>query len=274
MNTKSALSIAVFLVLLASTLLGLQPQSFAADAQAILAYIGVSIQSPNGSYPAPTPIPLNVNVELVYGTTTRSSNELSGQDVICKYSLDNSEWKDIPFIEVTSTTSQPDLNFPFINIINCTYSTVLQGLSEGLHFINVTTYPDTAVHLLMGPSRVNFTVYGPLSISVLSPQNKTYSTKSLPLNFMVTQPTSWISYSLDGQENVTISGNTTLTGLPDGPHSVTVYAKDVAGNTGASETISFSVKIPFSAVPVATASAASAAIIGIGLLVYFKKRKR
>jgi hypothetical protein len=81
-----------------------------------------------------------------------------------------------------------------------------------------------------------------------------------------------MSYSLDGQDNVTIAGNTTLSGLPNGNHNVTVYATDKAGNV-ASETISFSVEAPFPVVPVAAASVATIAVVGAGLLVYFKKRR-
>jgi len=40
---------------------------------------------------------------------------------------------------------------------------------------------------------------------------------------------------------VTITENTTLTVLSLGEHSLIVYAKDTAGNTGTSETIYFSV---------------------------------
>jgi hypothetical protein len=72
-----------------------------------------------------------------------------------------------------------------------------------------------------------------------------------------------------------VTGNITLTGLSAGLHNVTVYAKDEFGNTGASETVSFNVaEEPFPVVPVAAASVATIAV-GLGLLVYFtKKRKR
>jgi len=72
---------------------------------------------------------------------------------------------------------------------------------------------------------------------------------------------------------VTVAGNTTLTELSFGLHNVTVYAEDTFGNVGASETVWFSVAEPFPAVPVAAASAVAVAIVGAGLLVYFKKRK-
>jgi len=82
----------------------------------------------------------------------------------------------------------------------------------------------------------------------------------------------WMGYSLDGQDNVTINGNTTLDGLANGLHNVTVYARDELENTGTSETITFTVDAPFPTALVA-ASTASIAIIGVGVLVYFKKRK-
>jgi hypothetical protein len=45
---------------------------------------------------------------------------------------------------------------------------------------------------------------------------------------------------------------------------------------GVSETIYFKVEVPepFPVTPVSVASVASIAIVGVGLLVYFKKRKR
>jgi hypothetical protein len=92
------------------------------------------------------------------------------------------------------------------------------------------------------------------------------------LNFSINEPVSQITYSLDGQENVTIAGNTTLADLSAGTHNVTVYAWDTAGNVGASETVTFTVT-PFPTAPAAAASVASIAAVTAGLLVYFKKRK-
>jgi len=68
---------------------------------------------------------------------------------------------------------------------------------------------------------------------------------------------------------MTVSGNTTLTGLPNGYHNVTVYATDEAGNTGASETLFFNVEMPesFPVVPVAVAVAVVAVAVGAGFLI-------
>jgi len=125
-----------------------------------------------------------------------------------------------------------------------------------------------------GSSMVEFTVdYTSPIVSVLLMENKTYETSDVPLNFTVNEPVSQTKYSLDGQNNVTITGNTTLTGLPSGNHNITLYATDDAGNVGASETAYFKVAEPYPVALVVIASVVSSATITVGLLVFFKKRK-
>ena len=81
----------------------------------------------------------------------------------------------------------------------------------------------------------------PPAITILSPENKTYTTTSIPLTFTVNETASWMGYSLDGGLNITITGNTTLTELSDGVHSLAIYANDTAGNMGASDTVYFTI---------------------------------
>jgi len=81
----------------------------------------------------------------------------------------------------------------------------------------------------------------PPIISILSPENRTYSTTSIPLSFTISETTSWIGYSLDGQANATITGNITLSDLFDGLHYVIVYANDTIGNMGMSNTVYFTI---------------------------------
>ena len=121
---------------------------------------------------------------------------------------------------------------------------------------------------------INFTVYAvPPQILLLSVANDTYEASDVPLVFAVNGTVSKLSYSLDGLDNVTIGGNTTLADLSNGEHRITVYATDVVGNTGVSETVYFTVEAPFPATMV-VAPVASVAVIGAGLVLYFKKRKR
>ena len=125
----------------------------------------------------------------------------------------------------------------------------------------------------------------PPTISIVSPENKTYTVNNVSLTFTVSEPTSWIGYSLDEQANVTITGNTTLTGLFDGTHSLIVYAKDTAGNTGASETIYFTAiplppkngpsgLLPRWAAWAVAVSVMIVAVIGAALLIYFGKIRK
>jgi parallel beta-helix repeat protein len=115
---------------------------------------------------------------------------------------------------------------------------------------------------------------GAPQVTVLSSENGTY-VGSFPLNFTVNRPALWMGYSLDGEANVTVAGNTTLSGLAAGLHNLTVYVIDVYSITGASETINFTIKPEsFPTALVIAASGASIAIIGVGLLFYFRKRKK
>jgi hypothetical protein len=117
----------------------------------------------------------------------------------------------------------------------------------------------------------------PPRITVLSPPNRTYVTSDVELDFTVSEAASEILYCLDGKENQTTTDSLTLTGLKEGAHNVTLYAADLAGNAAAPKTLFFSADLPesFPIMPV-TASIATVAIVsfGLGLLAYFKKRKR
>lgn len=86
----------------------------------------------------------------------------------------------------------------------------------------------------------------PPTMSIISPQNTTYSTNSIPLTFTINEPASWCSYSLDGNANITLPGcaNKILTGLTNGQHNIIVYANDTVGNMGSSSKVYFTVTIP------------------------------
>jgi hypothetical protein len=155
---------------------------------------------------------------------------------------------------------------------------VLPELSQGVHNLTVWVRAEwdqvtTYIPLWAAFSKtITFTIDTTApSVSVLSPENTTYKASNVPLNFTVNEPFSKVTYCLDGQENVTINENTTLIGLPNGDHNVTVYATDEFGNTGVSEIVYFSVEVPFPTTLV-IASVALVAVASVGLLVYFKKR--
>lgn len=113
----------------------------------------------------------------------------------------------------------------------------------------------------------------PPEILVISPENNTsYDSSTVSLDFTVNKLTNWLGYSLDGQENVTIAGNTTLLDLSAGLHNIIVYANDTFGNIGASETVSFTKdQMPISTVEVG-AAAVIVAVVTLGI-VFYRKHK-
>jgi hypothetical protein len=114
----------------------------------------------------------------------------------------------------------------------------------------------------------------PPEVSVVSPDNGSHVAGEVQLNFTVNRRVDWIGYSLDGEDNVTITGNVSLRKMFAGPHNVTVYAKDEFGNIGASETITFDVPGPFPIASIAVGSIAAAAVVCAGIILYLRKKKQ
>jgi len=83
----------------------------------------------------------------------------------------------------------------------------------------------------------------PPVIQLLSPENVTYGSESVPLVFTVDERTFWLGYSWNNLENVSIAENTTVSGLTNGLHSIIVYANDTSGNMGSSEEVYFEIFI-------------------------------
>jgi hypothetical protein len=166
-----------------------------------------------------------------------------------------------------------------------TGNAILSGLSDGVHGLTIrgeSTFNNTISKFAY------FTVdtVAP-SVSVLSPENKTYNTTSIPLSFILNETASNMSFSLDGQPKAAVTENVTLPDLSYGSHNLTAYATDAAGNTGVSETVCFAISEeteaqptpppehePFPADLVIASVVTSATVVGAGLIVYFKKRKR
>lgn len=138
-----------------------------------------------------------------------------------------------------------------------------------LEAINIYTF------YINSSKTVTFTVdNSPPEIRILSIENKTYSTSSVPLVFALDKSNTQLSYSIDGLSNRTIAGNSSIAGLQNGKHNVTVYAQDDFGNKGMSETVFFNIDAPtFPLVPIIVASVVTIGLTATGVLVYFRRRK-
>ena len=110
----------------------------------------------------------------------------------------------------------------------------------------------------------------PPDLQVLSPENTTYTSNITQLVLSVNRPITWIGYSLDGQDNVTINGNVTLAVLTEGSHNIKFFATDLVGNTGYSETIYFEIT-PF---PTVLFVAVAVTIIITTALLYLLLKRR
>jgi hypothetical protein len=148
-----------------------------------------------------------------------------------------------------------------------------------------STHLQFAIHDLADPEAQqisNNAVDGVVSIwkihvSIISPLNQTYSLNSVPLTLSLSKPVDRVEYSLDGQANVTITENTTLSGVSDGSHSLRAYARDSAGNTGASDLVYFTIDTYAAALFPIEVIAAVLIVIGVtaaGLVYYFRFRRK
>jgi len=159
-----------------------------------------------------------------------------------------------------------------------TLTLFLEGFNQEYHEPRFVSYIDT-VYFSIDLTAPN--------TSILSPENKTYTVTSnttvdVPLDFTTDEDDSQVTYCLDGQNDIVISENTTLIGLPFGSHNLTMYVQDLAGNSGVSENVNFIIApetglesdsmpelLPI--VSVASASIAVVALAGASLLIYHKK---
>jgi hypothetical protein len=169
------------------------------------------------------------------------------------------------------------------------YNFSITGIPFGEHRLNFTAHAQGNFALENTSARV-FSLKKTISMKIsvranpiitfASLQNATFEASSVPLNFTVDHSVTEISYCLDGQEPIPISGNTTLSDLANGQHNVTVYATDEFGYTGVSDILFFNVnvtKVDASEIPMAPFNAVSAVVVVTavaGMMVYFKKRKQ
>jgi|WetSurMetagenome_2_1015567.scaffolds.fasta_scaffold02931_10 hypothetical protein len=175
MKSKHALTL--FMFLLISSLVGIQSASIVCATYSIES-IQISVKSPHGTQTDST-IPIIVDVNFVYGTSS-ALDEFSFQNVSCSYSLDNGEWQRINNSNVTSNKSQPDINFwdGLLHKLNVTYSTALQNLSEGMHFMNVTIEANDTFRIISSFDTTTFNV-PQLPSPTLTPSENQSATGSL-----------------------------------------------------------------------------------------------
>jgi hypothetical protein len=178
--------------------------------------------------------------------------------------------------EVAVAVNYPD---PEVFSSSIMASDLLKGLNDGMH--KLVVFGSTNRNASFSSS-VSFNVNSsaPISdnslpkITMLSPENKTYSTIYVHLTVAVSKPFSWIRYSINNQANITTKiGDLTIYLKPEfvknyspakiayTPFNLTVYAVDGNGNIGTSDTIDFALDDIANITPTPTAPELSWLII-------------
>jgi len=266
---RKALALTLILALLVSIIAGMQTLEVAKanwlPAPAIIIYSPYPIIYTN------TSVPLNVVVNILSNSP----------EIVCVlYCVD--ENSNVTLTNLTRTDNEGFAPGRWGSVFRVT--SILENLAEGNHTLKV--YSQDAAGKEMSSS-VEFTIntqYRYPEVLMLSPQNKTYTTTEVPLTWTCDEQIVFAHYNIDldllfrplyGFANLT--GNTTLPGLSNGTHTITVNV--MTGRGLASQTVHFTVSIetqpqpePFPTTLVIAASGVSLAVVCIGLLVYFKKR--
>ena len=252
-------SLVISLILLVSisslTILNVNAQTN--DGLGDLPTLKIQIESPTNKTYTQTSILLNV-------TFHTQPNETRNSYVVYTILDERAEFTDGVLFNGTLSQTQPIWR-----------SVPIEEIPDGNYTLRVTGF-----HILnwrwwitSDKEYVDFIINSmPPEITVLSPENKTYSSHNVNLTCLFNEGISKTSYCLDGNKNVTFIGDIMLDDLPVGAHELVIYAQDLSGNNGVSEKIYFSIE-PFPTT-IAVASIVTITLIGIALLVYIKKYKK
>ena len=264
----------LFILLLLSTLTGVQSAlANAADSTSELPSFVVISPMQKAIYDSGT-VSLNLTISKpstwfmsYYGTIFEIA---IGEVTFVQYNLDGEKSENLSLNDPWDVINPPH---------SLDFSLALTELSEGQHNLNVSVYGrvngETVV--VYSPNIIFFIDAAPLELKTVSPESKVYNITDIPLIVTTTEPVFWMGYRLDEEDIITVTENTTSKGLSTGSHNLTIFGNDTIGNCATSETVTFTVTkpepSPFPTAPVAAASAASIAVAGVGLLVYFRKRR-
>lgn len=115
---------------------------------------------------------------------------------------------------------------------------VMQTVDEGFAFVGTWRLNDIGnqeIWFVKLSSEMIPSEELPSSVIILSPENRVYLLGNISLTYFIDETIARIDYSIDDQANASLGGNTTIVGLPEGEHTLKVYAYDGVGNTEAAQ---------------------------------------
>ena len=144
-NKKLGL-ITILLIVLINCLLLIEPQIVAASTPNIVDFKDITAEiqpiSPTYNESYTGNIPFNVTIHFSARSPTNSSL-IPYQDISCQYQLDNGYWNNASLSYASAQKVWYDPTFKgFWNQIDCNYSALLEGLSNGEHHLNITFTPN------------------------------------------------------------------------------------------------------------------------------------
>jgi hypothetical protein len=160
------------------------------------------------------------------------------------YAIDNGPIQKVENLSKISEEPAPNLQTPPYIRVTYLATLLVQNLTNGNHTLTIyhgfQYYGVDTRYSISGFVESKFSIEAP-SVEILPIENRSDSL-DVPITFLTSESPSWIGYSLDNQANVSITGNTTLTRLTEGTHSLVIYANDTTGNMGVSNMIYFTVE--------------------------------
>lgn len=176
-------------------------------------------------------LPLTFNVSAPYSSTASAS--------IVKWVRYETDWQNKPIDVLIGSEKQPSFNLQLSKIPEGHHTIVIRAEGSGL-YANVNEAELTYKEFSIGSTAtICFTIDRTAPDVSILPIENVSSNFPTPLSFTANETCSKVTYSLNGQQNVTVSGNSTLPHLPAGQYNVTIYVWDAAGNVGTSETTDF-----------------------------------
>jgi hypothetical protein len=267
-------SILIFTILLATAFIQNTKAQTTQTGQPFILATPLTITTPTNTTYKTSPTTIAINFKTI---------GINPKNTTITYTINGKNTTTIPtkkiFHPIEATRTYPNGTQEQVLSIYSQYlvtgQTSLPNLPKGSHKIEVhSEFQSNSHNTVYDKKTIYFTIndFKAPVISNLSIKNTTYTQNNLLLDFALDQPTKKMYYSLNGEENCTIKGKTTLT-LELGSYSLKVYAIDFAGNIGSSEIVNFSI-VESSSRSITLISIVILSIVVIGIFVYFKKYRK
>lgn len=175
----------------------------------------------------------NQTFDISFGYTPAKGTML----LYCSYAIIDSSHKTID--------SSILMHYPFFS--EYLFSKRLTNLANGNYTITLyAQYINGTMHLPLNETFTVDTTYIEPKLTLISPQNQTYTKNTVDIIYNVNSKVIWSYYNLDNQNRVDwtpFSGNTTINGLSEGLHTLAICIRTVANehsyNISETQTIYF-----------------------------------